>query len=588
MSDGTETKFIFCPRCGGLMQPPFCSVCGYDIRPQIAPDNPQPQQGIDPNMPVNEQMMQGQPQPGQNYQAVEATRYQAQKVQKQSKKKIWIPILIAGTVLIVLLILIGPIISLIKSRVNLNNITSQQPPSSSSKPVKKAQTSEEGSEGEETLDKRHFGRFDFDHDTFDVSFYEGMADVCAVTESGAFDPFINDRVTSYRDQSSVFDTTHENHFDSKDQMGPDYYEPFCDCVDEVSYSNQYRMYRDYYYYDDNMGGTRVQADIAYVRLDGSIPNLDKLNREIYLRTAADFLNYLNGSSVYSQYMYSTITFSVDSYITYNDGKKMSILLDAVVHTDDYMMNLDSYIYAINIDLENGKIIENDEILKLDVDFAGKFRQQCLDQNGRNYALDPWTDEEILKFLTDKESNIVFFNPVGVEIGMCYVGQEDILSRGWMTITLKYGSFEKNYLKDSSLANQGTGLINPTSPKYQDLKGTWIHIDPSLAVKEEEDLKNKFPNYDWDSTSGNKLKEQTSEKSSEETSEEDRDDSSEEPKDSETPDENIAGKDKNSGNWLKTPSKMQEYFDKIMGDSDEKINPDEYFKTPKEKGKDVRP
>jgi len=34
--------------------------------------------------------------------------------------------------------------------------------------------------------------------------------------------------------------------------------------------------------------------------------------------------------------------------------------------------------------------------------------------------------------------------------------------------------------------------------------------------------------------------------------------------------------------------MQEYFKAIMGDGVESIKPDEYFRSPKDRGKDIRP
>ncbi|MBQ1489044.1 MAG: hypothetical protein IIZ41_09850, partial [Lachnospiraceae bacterium] len=37
MDYNQETKFIFCPRCGGIMQPPVCNICGYDLRPAPEP-----------------------------------------------------------------------------------------------------------------------------------------------------------------------------------------------------------------------------------------------------------------------------------------------------------------------------------------------------------------------------------------------------------------------------------------------------------------------------------------------------------------------------------------------------------------------
>ena len=556
MDYNQDTKFIFCPRCGGIMQPPVCNICGYDLRHAPEPvysdfgefsgegngmpvmqdgqadanaqipggeasqgmnaqsmPNPNAQNsqemnaqnmanpnGQIPPRPQNMPNPNGQlPPNAQNLNDPNAKKLGVNNTEPKKKKKVWIPIAIAGTVILILVVLCGPILSTVGVLGNLikTKKTAQlNPPSSSSssKPKTSQSDSEDDSELPENLEyeMRHFGRFD--HQGLDTSFYENMADCKYTSSSGVFDPYLNQsgHVETWLG-SGVFDNTHRNY--TVDEMGPDYYEPFCDAIDEVSYSEQYQVSRKYFYYDDLMGNYRIQAAVAYPQLSGDIPNLDQLNQEIYDRCASDYLNYLNGSSPYSQYVFERILFATDSYITYNDGKKMSILLDCAVHTDDYWNCLDSYIYAINIDLEKGKIIENDQILDMDEAFAKEFRERCLTQNGSNSALDPLTDKEVLQYLSDKENNIMFFTPLGLEVGMHYVGKDDILARGWMTITLKYGEFE-NKIKDQSLLNKGNATRIRNDLRYADLVGGWTEIDEELGAKEEEEVRKLYPNYDW--------------------------------------------------------------------------------------------
>ena len=514
MDYNQETKFIFCPRCGGIMQPPVCNICGYDLRPSQEELNARAgmQQNAGPGIPgpdLTNPETAGQKMPGgQNAQNMQNPGVQNPNGQNlppvganvqtpKKKKKIWIPIAIAGTVILILALLCGPFVSTLgvfRNYINTRKTAQTNPPSSSAKPKPSQPKSEEESELPENTDyvMRHFGRFD--HQGLDTDFYVNMADCTYTSSSGVFDPYLNQ--SGYVETwlgSGVFDSTHRNY--TVDEMGPDYYEPFCDSIDEVSYSEQYQVSRKYFYYDDLMGNYRIQASIAYPELSGNIPNLDALNQEIYERCASDYLNYLNGSSPYSQYVFEKIRFIADSYITYNDGKKMSILLDCAVHTDDYWNSLDSYIYAINVDLEKGKIIENDQIIDMDEDFAKKFRERCLIQNGSNSALDPLTDKEVLQYLSEKENNIMFFTPLGLEVGMHYLGKDDILSRGWMTVTLKYGEFEDR-LKDESLKNTGNATRIKSDLRYADLVGGWTEIDPEEGEKEEKEVRSKYPNYDW--------------------------------------------------------------------------------------------
>ncbi len=589
MGTGFDTRFIFCPRCGALMEPPYCNVCGYDLRnvpveepvaqPMVSDPNPNPP--MPEPEPVAETPSNAQKplaQPPVNAQQPQIILQKVDEVEKKArKKKKWVIIGIAIGVVGILLIIAGPVIALIRDSMDLaaarkraGNIN--QPGSSIMASGSDSEIgSELTSEAQGVVGKRHFGRFD--HQGLDFSFYENMADVAGKTASGAYDPFLNkDNVTVYNDSDYVFDASHTNY--KPEQMGPDYYEPFCDCIDEISYSDQYQIHREYYFFDDMMGSQRVIANVAYAQLSGNIPNLDALNQEIFERSASDLLNFYNGSSVYSMYVFNQIVFSTDSYIVYNDGKKMSILLDVVVHTDDYSMNLDSYIYAINIDLENGVIIENDQILNLDETFAADFRRRCYTQNGSNSALDPWDNTEVCEFLNDKETNIVFFTPLGIEIGMCYVGEEDILSRGWMTVTLKTGEYERRYLMDQSLTSTGKAGRDPKDPQYSDLNGTWIHIDPDLAKEEMEAFKATYPNYNWDEldfleseTPKNNFGKKTGG-----TTEEESEEKSEEPSDAD-PGE--------SSSWKKGRDGLKEYFDSLPKKKDgEKFTSDEYFRIPR--------
>lgn len=571
MDNGRDTRFIFCPRCGGLMEPPVCRICGLDLRYEPGGNEASPEPGTpldgnqgpvspapnvpDPNMQANQ---------GADQQTVERQLDNIKKIEhKEKKKKFWIPLVIAAGVLLLLAICCGPVISLItiyKNNKLLAQHTSQTLSNKPSTSGKKTSEEEESEEYVGEMGKRHYGRFD--HDGMDLAFYEGMADVHAVTKSGAFDPFLADNVETYNETSTVFDQTHANADPTK--MGPDYYEPFCDCIDEVSYKNQYQINREYYFYDDMMGAQRIRACVAYASLSGNIPNVDKLNEEIFDRSASDLLNFLNGASPYSQYVFETITFTVDSYITYNDDKMMSILLDCVVHTDDYLMNLDSYIYAINIDLQAGKIIENDEIAKFDSSFGAKFRSQCLTQNGDNSALDPLTDKDIVNFLNDKETNIIFFSPLGLEVGMCYVYTSDILSRGWMTVTLKDLDY-KTYLKNDNYTVNKIAGAGSKRPAGYSSKSNWASIDETLGKEEEKELRAAFPNYGWAEITEEEEKENSSEETSEKNSEESSEETSEDTSEMDIDD------------WLD----YYENYDPYSSIS-ERLTPDEYFKRYKEK------
>lgn len=251
--------------------------------------------------------------------------------------------------------------------------------------------------------------------------YASDALVYSDTTDGADDIFLA------VDYSSTFGSNHLNY--TIDDFSGQYYEPFVDCIDT---NQEYGLSRHFMQYSNVHDDVLVNGYIAYIQFEGdTIPNEDEINRKILEMTANDLWAHLEGIQPY----YVTdeeVTFMVDSFVTYNDDEKMSILLD--VNIVEYEQLAESYIYAINIDLVNGEIMDNGEILKTDVDFATMFREKCCEQNGTDIdGLNYLTDEELADILSDSGSNIVFFSPYGVEVGYAYETSD--YARGWMTITL---------------------------------------------------------------------------------------------------------------------------------------------------------
>ena len=159
---------------------------------------------------------------------------------------------------------------------------------------------------------------------------------------------------------------------------------------------------------------------------------DALNEEIFRYTVHDLLAQLDGYTDYGWYTGSALIL-VDSFVTYNDGEKMSILLDVNISEDGSAL-AESYIYGINIDLVNGEIMENGSILVSGSEFAAIFRERCCTQNGTDIdGLNYLEDYELAAFLGDSSTNIVFYTPYGMEYGYAYELSDG--SKGWMTITL---------------------------------------------------------------------------------------------------------------------------------------------------------
>lgn len=266
---------------------------------------------------------------------------------------------------------------------------------------------------------RELGRLNFGD--FDWDFYADSAMVYSDTTDGSKDFYLN------KDYQSTFGSNHDNH--TLNEFTGQYYEPFVDCIDT---SYDYRLSRHFLTYSNVVDEVIVNADIAYIQFEGdTIPNEDELNRRILEMTANDFWGYLQGQTSLA-YIPSEVNFMVDSFIPYNDGEKMSILLDVNTYLDGYRE--EHYIYAINIDLVNGEIMDNASILKIDEDFGEMFRERNNAQNGEDViAVVNCTDEELADLLSDSDTNIVFFSPYGMEVGINYMA--DGYSWGWVSITL---------------------------------------------------------------------------------------------------------------------------------------------------------
>ena len=388
----------------------------------------------------------GNPNPyGRNANAYGGTNpsYQQPQPKKKSRAWLWVILIVAGGLLLLLLLLaIIAVVAAIFAPQFMAGSTSSYPstsvvtqPSSDDYDYDYYDDDEDYSYEEDStysndegeISMRPFGRHDLSN--FDWDEYADDADVYSDTSDGDKDIFLAG------DYSSTFGSNHHNY--SPDDFSGEYYEPFVDCIDSTL---DYGLSRHYIEYSDTVNNINVEAYIAYIQLEGNVvPNQDELNREILELTANEFWGCLDMQNTYGYY-YGDAIFIVDSFVTYNDSEKMSILLDINVMEGGYFT--DSYIYAINVDLVNGEIMDNGSILNIDEDFAAMFRERCETQNGTdNVGLENLTDQQVAEYLVNERSCIIFYTPMGIELGYCY--EVVNTSRGWMTITL---SDYEEYLK----------------------------------------------------------------------------------------------------------------------------------------------
>ena len=239
------------------------------------------------------------------------------------------------------------------------------------------------------------------------------------------------RYYDYFDDDYNYNRSHDQDdyydYDSPRKNDSEYYE----LEDDIRYDLSYSVSWEYYEYgpeDDE----DVTIMVTYPIIKGdSVPNLDRINDLIYEEVEViteyyeDYSDYMTQDSYFSAYS--------SGYVTYMDEDVLSVAFAEEIYSDYYAyVNL----YSINVDMRNGVVIENTDLLDIDDDFSVDFRQRSEEQNGYISGLDYMSDQEITDYLTDSDSLIIFYTPLGMEIGLNY-------SDGWVTVT--YKDYE-DYLK----------------------------------------------------------------------------------------------------------------------------------------------
>lgn len=208
-------------------------------------------------------------------------------------------------------------------------------------------------------------------------------------------------------------------------------EYYGDITDAIRTDLEYSIEWENYEYEGNNDYIMIAVDYPVIK--GDVPNLDVLN-EVIGNEKIYFEEYYEE---YSQYMLDGEIFAVysEGCVTYMDEEIMSIVFTETVYTDYWQ---DTGLYCINIDMENGVVIDNNSIMDVNSDFAVDFRIRSREQNGSISALDYMTDQEIAYYLSTAGTAIVFYTPLGMEVGINY-------GESYVTVTYKdYEQFLQKY------------------------------------------------------------------------------------------------------------------------------------------------
>ena len=184
--------------------------------------------------------------------------------------------------------------------------------------------------------------------------------------------------------------------------------------------------------------SRKQEDASfyalYPQLTGDIPNRKELNRSIEEAALAyrDYCQFAIEAAGFS-----TCHVQSFGYVTFMSEDVMSIVFDERIYLNQTKL---PGLCAINIDVRTGTLLSNQEMVSYTDTLTRKFRSQNSVQNGDKMDLAEWPDELIGQLLAS-EAGVVFYTPVGLEIGFNYSGTNGM--SGWVTVTVKnYEQFLK--------------------------------------------------------------------------------------------------------------------------------------------------
>lgn len=206
----------------------------------------------------------------------------------------------------------------------------------------------------------------------------------------------------------------------------EYYE-FGNAITEgLSYEISFENFERNDFVEDEEGNFLMVC--KYPVVTGEVPNIEGINREIikeieYVEEHVEQVaEYLGGGNY---------EYQVNSYVTYMSEDVLSIAYEEYAYLEGDFF--ESYIVSVNFDMETGMILKNTQLLDVNDAFSIEFRKRCEKQNGEIEDISYMSDQEITEYLTDEESLIVFYTPIGIEVGFNYYD-------GWVTVT--YSDYQK--------------------------------------------------------------------------------------------------------------------------------------------------
>lgn len=227
-----------------------------------------------------------------------------------------------------------------------------------------------------------------------------------------------DYVEDFLKRYNEDEKSHDEYDNEDDYYEPspddDYYVELADYIrDDLSYSVEFEEYTHSDFENS------VYISVWYAQVSEDVKNSELINE--YLLDGA-----LYYASMFEEDSTTDLSLEIESFVTYMDEETLSVAVHENIHWEgDVLYDL----YCMNFDLKTGTLLDNTDIIEVSDDLVDAFIDQSIYQNGRTSSVSNYTSEEIADFMRDEESLILFYTPVGLEIGYNH-------PNGWVSATLK--------------------------------------------------------------------------------------------------------------------------------------------------------
>lgn len=211
--------------------------------------------------------------------------------------------------------------------------------------------------------------------------------------------------------------------------GKDYYSMGNYLVDDLDYYVEFKTYQ----YLSKDGSTEVNIKYPTVKSDERDVAMlsDTISREaLYWIEAIE-----SGTFEVAGLDNSALQLYIKGYVTYMDENVISVAYSESIKIDSTSL---AQIISVNADANSGMPITNTQIINVDMDFVNEFLDRCYEQNGSDTIRSYYSPEEVLDLLQREDTLIIFYTPLGLEIGLN-------LPYGWTTATYTdYEDLLKSY------------------------------------------------------------------------------------------------------------------------------------------------